>query len=79
MKFQENRVSIESNNKGDASRVTLDDYKNDPTPTMKHVDTGPIEHEAPLIPYIPKLPPPPSPGSRENPVEETPGIPADYN
>lgn len=45
--------------------VTLDDYQPiDPVPSSKAtVKPGPIEHGAPLIPFIPKPSPPPVPPS----------------
>ncbi|KAK9080246.1 hypothetical protein SSX86_001922 [Deinandra increscens subsp. villosa] len=46
---------------GDASHITLLDYhQTDPVPSSKtSIRHGPIQHDVPLMPYIPK---PPSPG-----------------
>ncbi|XP_009360495.1 uncharacterized protein LOC103950954 [Pyrus x bretschneideri] len=50
---------------GTAGNVNLDDYQPiDPSPSSKaSIKPGPIEHGAPIIPYIPK----PSPPARPNP------------
>ena len=59
MNFQENFRSIKRK-----LDVGLDDYGPiDPSPDSgaKNVNPGPIEHGTPLMPYIPK-PPPPSHG-----------------
>ncbi|KAM1088864.1 hypothetical protein ACFX19_016919 [Malus domestica] len=50
---------------GNAGNVNLDDYQPiDPSPSSKaSIKPGPIEHGAPIIPYIPK----PSPPARPNP------------
>ncbi|XP_061355681.1 uncharacterized protein LOC133300187 [Gastrolobium bilobum] len=69
-KLKENGSNIRSKNKGDIGHVTLDDYNPiDPVPSAKaSVNPGPIEHGTPLMPYIPKPPPPnnhPKPGDSE--------------
>ena len=50
-----------------AGNVNLDDYHPiDPAPSSKaSIKPGPIEHSAPIIPYIPKPSPPQHP--RPNP------------
>jgi hypothetical protein len=64
LNFQENIHTIKSNEKiNKGNQVTLDDYNPiNPSPsTSKHnVHLGPIQHGAPLMPFIPKPPPPPS-------------------
>lgn len=70
---QENVKRIKSNEKGDTGdRVSLEDYNPiDPIPGgAKNVNPGPIEHGTPLMPFIPKSPPPVG--------ESNPG-PGDYN
>nr|XP_027189381.1 uncharacterized protein LOC113786241 [Cicer arietinum] len=62
LNFQEN-VGISSIETGDISNhATLEDYNPiDLSPgAAKNVKAGPIEHETPLMPFLPK-PPPPSP------------------
>ncbi|KAK2452620.1 hypothetical protein QL285_000396 [Trifolium repens] len=63
-KLKENIHTIKSNEKiNKGNQVTLDDYNPiNPSPsTSKHnVHPGPIQHGAPLMPFIPKPPPPPS-------------------
>lgn len=61
LNFQENVKRIKGNEKGDiGDRVSLEDYNPiDPTPGgAKNVNAGPIEHGTPLMPFIPKSPPP---------------------
>ncbi|CAK8569460.1 unnamed protein product [Lathyrus sativus] len=58
---------LKENVKSDTGdRVSLEDYNPvDPTPggDQKDVKPGPIEHGTPLMPFIPKSPPPkPGPG-----------------
>ncbi|XP_004499009.1 uncharacterized protein [Cicer arietinum] len=70
-KLKEN-VGMSSDETGDISdHVTLEDYSPiDPSPgAAKNVKAGPIEHGTPLMPFIPK-PPPPSPFN---------SAPGDYN
>ncbi|KAI5393256.1 uncharacterized protein LOC127092362 [Lathyrus oleraceus] len=60
-KLKENVKRIKGNEKGDiGDRVSLEDYNPiDPTPGgAKNVNAGPIEHGTPLMPFIPKSPPP---------------------
>ncbi|XP_058756056.1 uncharacterized protein LOC131629274 [Vicia villosa] len=64
-KLKENVNRIKSNEKGDTGdRVRLEDYNPiDPIPGgAKNVNPGPIEHGTPLMPFIPKSPPPVGPG-----------------
>ncbi|KAL5071812.1 hypothetical protein RYX36_022699 [Vicia faba] len=58
-KLKENVNRIKSNEKGDTG-VSLEDYNPiDPIPGgAKNVNAGPIEHGTPLMPFIPKSPPP---------------------
>ncbi|KAI3821144.1 hypothetical protein L1987_08701 [Smallanthus sonchifolius] len=46
--------------KGDTSNIDLLDYhQTDPVPSSKtSIKHGPIQHDVPLMPYIPKPPPP---------------------
>jgi hypothetical protein len=57
---------INSNEEVDMDdEVILDDYDPvDPSPDAGSVNPGPIDHETPLMPFIPKSPPPshPTPG-----------------
>ncbi|KAK4274637.1 hypothetical protein QN277_017831 [Acacia crassicarpa] len=64
-KLKENRIGVRSNKMDGIGDVTLDDYQPvDPVPSSKAtVKPGPIEHGAPLIPFIPKPSPPPAPPS----------------
>ncbi|CAI8606254.1 unnamed protein product [Vicia faba] len=60
-KLKETVNRIKSNEKGDTGdRISLEDYNPvDPIPGgAKNVDPGPIEHGTPLMPFIPKSPPP---------------------
>ncbi|WJX46917.1 hypothetical protein P8452_33660 [Trifolium repens] len=66
-KLKENVHTIKSNEKVDmGNQITLEDYNPvDPSPgASKNVNPGPIEHGTPLMPFIPKSPPPghPTPG-----------------
>ncbi|CAN6721698.1 unnamed protein product [Malus baccata var. baccata] len=64
-KLKENGYTPRTQKKGSAGNVHLDDYRPiDPSPSSKaSIKHGPIEHGAPIIPYIPK----PSPPARPNP------------
>ncbi|GMN34950.1 hypothetical protein TIFTF001_005016 [Ficus carica] len=57
------KPNIKENNKRGSDNVNLEDYHPiDPVPSSKaSVKPGPIEHGAPIIPYIPKPSPPDHP------------------
>jgi hypothetical protein len=64
LNFQENVHRIKSNEKVDINdEITLDDYNLiDPSPgATKNLHPGEFQHETPLIPFIPKSPPPSPP------------------
>ncbi|XP_009782382.1 uncharacterized protein LOC107809232 [Nicotiana tabacum] len=56
-----------STDEGGVGKINLEDYRPiDPVPSSKaSVRPGPIQHGTPLMPYIPKQPPPPT---RSKPV-----------
>ncbi|CAL4913174.1 unnamed protein product [Urochloa decumbens] len=56
--------------------VRTDDYQPvDPSPSSKSsIRPGPIEHGTPLLPYIPRYPPPPG-DLKDMPTAESPGSP----
>ncbi|WVZ55908.1 hypothetical protein U9M48_006509 [Paspalum notatum var. saurae] len=49
----------------------MDDYQPvDPSPSSKAtIRPGPIEHDTPILPYVPQYPPPPSHPKNISPVE----------
>ncbi|KAF5806515.1 hypothetical protein HanXRQr2_Chr05g0222331 [Helianthus annuus] len=58
-KLKEN-MNVDHYDQGNAGNIDLLDYRpTDPVPSSKaSVRHGPIQHDAPLVPYIPKPPPP---------------------
>ncbi|XP_042494773.1 uncharacterized protein LOC122074047 [Macadamia integrifolia] len=54
--------------KRDGGNVNLEDYGSiDPSPSSKAIESGPIEHGTPLMPYIPNPGPPSPPSSSDYP------------
>ncbi|KAJ1298213.1 hypothetical protein BS78_01G436500 [Paspalum vaginatum] len=51
--------------------IRTDDYQPvDPSPSSKAtIRPGPIEHDAPILPYVPQYPPPPDHTKNISPVE----------
>ncbi|XP_041016649.1 uncharacterized protein LOC121259208 [Juglans microcarpa x Juglans regia] len=62
-RLKENGYNSHSNRKRHAGNVNLDDYHPiDPVPSSKaSIKPGPIQHETPLNPYIPRPSPPDHP------------------
>ncbi|KAI7753699.1 hypothetical protein M8C21_025503 [Ambrosia artemisiifolia] len=58
MKVKEN-INADHYDQGNASNIDLLDYRPiDPVPSSKaSIRHGPIQHDVPLVPYIPKPPP----------------------